>query len=167
MNLNRITAEKLPDHFNCSNDDKSIEDRSGKKGTEPESVTTGTIDGRTYAFIALERIGGIMVYDVTSPAEAFYVNYVNTRDFSEDIAGDVAPEGLCFIPAQDSPTKAPMLLVANEVSGTVATYDLRCSMLITATWTPRSRRSRRTLTATRRRASPRWKRPRTLLCATW
>lgn len=120
----RITAEKLPDNFNCSNDDKSIEDRSGKKGTEPESVTTGTIDGRTYAFIALERIGGIMVYDVTSPAEAFYVNYVNTRDFSEDIAGDVAPEGLCFIPAQDSPTEAPMLLVANEVSGTVATYDL-------------------------------------------
>ena len=49
---------------------------------------------KTYAFIALERIGGIMVYDVTDPANAAYVNYVNTRDFNGATEGDVAPEGL-------------------------------------------------------------------------
>ena len=51
----RITAEMLPDFFNCSNDTVEIEDRSGKKGPKPESVTIGTIKNRTYAFIALER----------------------------------------------------------------------------------------------------------------
>lgn len=58
----RITDEKLADYFNCSNDDIEKEDRSGKNAPEPESVTVGTVGGKTYAFIALERIGGVMVY---------------------------------------------------------------------------------------------------------
>ena len=58
-----------------------VDDRSGKKGPEPESVTVGQVDGRTYAFVALERTGGIMVYDVSNPERAAFVNYINTRDF--------------------------------------------------------------------------------------
>src|SRR5699024_8795848 len=79
------TAEYIPENFNCSNDDKSLDDRSGKKGPESESITVGTVGERTYAFIGLERVGGVMVYDITDPAETVYVNYINSRDFSEDI----------------------------------------------------------------------------------
>lgn len=118
------TAGYLADWFNCSNDDIEIDSRSAKKGVEPETTTVKEIDGRMYAFIGLERIGGIMVYDVTDPSSASYVNYINTRDFSSEIAGDVAPEGLAFIPAAYSESGSPVLLAACEVSGTVAAYTL-------------------------------------------
>ena len=61
----KLTASYFKDNFNCSNDDITIDDRSGKKGPEPETVVTGKVGAKTYAFIALERIGGIMVYDIT------------------------------------------------------------------------------------------------------
>ncbi len=118
-----ITAQKLPDHFNTSNDKTSIDNRSGKKGPEPESVVTGVIGNKTFAFIALERIGGIMVYDITDPSNSKFSNYINSREFDEAIKGDVSPEGLCFIPASDSKTGKAMLLAACEVSGTLAVYQ--------------------------------------------
>ncbi|MPM69806.1 hypothetical protein SDC9_116754 [bioreactor metagenome] len=115
-----VTAKYLPEVFNCSNDKITLDNRSGKKGTEPENVTVGTVSGKTYAFIALERIGGIIIYNITSPASASYVNYINSRDFSDAIAGDVSPEGISFAKINGIPT----LLTANEVSGTVCAYTL-------------------------------------------
>ena len=119
-----ITAKHFPDFFNCSNDNIDLEDRSGKKGPEPEGTAVGTVNGRTYAFIALERIGGVVIYDVTDPAKAEFVNYINSREFAADIQGDVSPEGLCFVPAAESRTGKPLLLAACEVSGTLAVYEL-------------------------------------------
>lgn len=135
-----LTAKYFPDYFNASNDNAVKDDRSGKKGPEAESVTVGTVDGRIYAFIALERSGGVMVYDVTDPAHVSYVNYINSRDFSSTVpgseqyeddeldkwvtGGDVAPEGLAFVPAAVSPTGKDLLLAACEVSGTMAVYEL-------------------------------------------
>lgn len=118
------TAAYLPEYFNCSNDDLTIDDRSGKKGPEPETVVTGEVGGRTYAFVTLERIGGVMVYDITDPANVAYVNYINSRDFSADVAADDSPEGLKFVPAEKSPTGKALLLAACEVGGTVAVYEL-------------------------------------------
>lgn len=120
----KIAAEKLPDYFNCSNNEISMDNRSGKKGPEPETVITGTVDGRTYAFVALERIGGVMVYDITDPADAEFVNYINSREFDAAIQGDVSPEGLCFISAANNKTGKALLLAACEVSGTLAAYEL-------------------------------------------
>lgn len=118
------TAAYLPNYFNCSNDSLEIDDRSGKKGPEPETVVSGVVDGKAYAFVTLERIGGVMVYELSSDGNAKYVNYINSRNFSEDIAQDDSPEGLKFISAKDSPTGKALLLAACEVGGTVATYEL-------------------------------------------
>ena len=117
------TAVYVPENFNCSNDDKTIDDRSGKKGPESESVTIGTVGEKTYAFVGLERVGGVMVYDITDPANSMFANYINSRDYSGDIAGDNSPEGLCFIPTGESWDGNAYLLVACEVSGTVAVYN--------------------------------------------
>ena len=125
------TAEYVPEHFNCSNDDKTIDDRSGKKGPEVESVTVGTVGERIYAFVGLERVGGVMVYDITDPENTVFANYINSRDYSEDIAGDNSPEGLCFIPAADSKDGEAYLLAACEVSGTVAAYQLTDNPAVT------------------------------------
>lgn len=118
------TAAYLPNYFNCSNDSLEIDDRSGKKGPEPETVVSGVVDGKAYAFVTLERIGGVMVYELSSGGHAKYVNYINSRNFSENIAQDDSPEGLKFISAKDSPTGKALLLAACEVGGTVATYEL-------------------------------------------
>jgi DNA-binding beta-propeller fold protein YncE len=131
----QITAEHFPDDFNANNDENdSFESRSDNKGPEPEGVALGEIDGQTYAFIGLERVGGIMVYNITDPANASFVNYINNRDFSVDAeladgstnpaVGDLAPEGLTFIAADESPNGNPLLAVSNEVSGTTTLYGI-------------------------------------------
>ena len=130
-----VTADRLgPDAFNATNDANGGDDRSDDKGPEPEAITVGTINGRTYAFIGLERVGGIMVYDVSEPESPRFVQYINPRDFSEDpqnpddsynpAAGDLGPEGMVFVPAADSPNGAPLLLVGNEISGTTAIFQI-------------------------------------------
>ncbi|MEM5017633.1 choice-of-anchor I family protein [Metabacillus indicus] len=119
-----VTSERYPDVFNWSNDDTAFEKRSAKKGPEPEDVKIGKIGKDVYAFIGLERIGGVMAYNVSNPASPEFANYFNTRDFSAAIAGDVSPEGLEFISAKNSPTGKAMVLVGNEVSGTVSVNEI-------------------------------------------
>ncbi len=119
-----ITAKYLPEYFNCSNDDITIDDRSGKKGPEAETVTTGKVNDKQYAFVTLERIGGVMIYDITDPTNVKYVNYINSRDFTTNVSTDNSPEGLKFIEASKSPTNEALLMAACEVGGTVAVYEL-------------------------------------------
>lgn len=110
--------------FNASHDNNTLDDRSPAKGPEPESVTLGTFGSKTYAFIGLERVGGVMVYDVTDPAAATFVTYLNTRTGT---TGDLGPEGLTFVPAEQSPNGKPLLVVANEISGTTAVLQINLS----------------------------------------
>ena len=127
----RVTASLIPDNFNGNNDENSFDNRSDDKGPEPEAVAVGIINGQTFAFIGLERVGGIMVYNVTNPQNPEFVQYLNNRDFSVSqadleagMAGDLGPEGLAFISANDSPSGKPMLAVGNEVSGTTTLYSI-------------------------------------------
>lgn len=124
----QITAKVYPDYFNATNDEDKFDNRSDDKGPEPESVITGSVDGTQYAFIGLERQGGIMVYDLSKPTKPKFDSYFSSRVFhGGDVtkeSGDVAPEGMTFISAEDSPTGKELLLVAHEVSGTIAAYGL-------------------------------------------
>jgi uncharacterized protein len=123
----QITAATLPDNFNSDNDENTFDTRSDAKGPEPEGVVTARINDRTYAFVGLERVGGIMVYEVTNPDRPVFVQYINTRDFSgeaEEIQGDSGPEGLTFISAEDSPNGTPLLVVNYEVSNTTAIFEV-------------------------------------------
>ncbi|WP_171024383.1 choice-of-anchor I family protein, partial [Microbacterium sp. 5K110] len=121
--------EVAPELFNVSNDNNTVDDRSDDKGPEPENVTIGVVDGRTYAFIGLERAGGVMVYDVTDPKNPAYVTYVNNRNASADVktaaAGDLGPEGIAFVSALRSPTGIPLLITGNEVSGSTTVFEVR------------------------------------------
>lgn len=116
-------------NFNSNNDDNnSFKSRSDDKGCEPEAITVGEVDGVLYAFIALERMGGIMVYDISNPTSPSFVQYELNRDFSKPAtdpdAGDLGPEGLVFVPAFKSPNGIALLIVSSEVSGTVTVYQL-------------------------------------------
>lgn len=136
-----ITAAKYGKQFNQTHNKLKDEDRSDNKGPEPEALTTAKINGKTYAFIGLERMGGIMVYNISNPSQAEFVQYLNNRDLSIDPsdnkdsnddgikeyqidAGDLGPEGFRFVNAKNSPTKSPILIVGNEVSGTTSFYSI-------------------------------------------
>ena len=136
-----ITAKILPEYFNTNHTENEFESRSDDKGPEPEGVTLGEINGRTYAFVGFERLGGVIVYDITDPAKPAYTAYINNRDFSinmEELAdegddavkaglekvGDLGAEGLTFVPAKDSPNGENLLIVGNEVSGTTTVFQV-------------------------------------------
>ena len=130
----RITALRFGADFNNNNDEHDGESRSDDKGPEPEAIAVGAINGHQYAFIGLERMGGIMVYDISNPFAPSYVQYVNNRDFSVEVgestdAGDLGPESIQFISADDSPNNEPLIIVGNEVSGTTTIYQIDVTLL--------------------------------------
>ncbi|RYD79677.1 MAG: hypothetical protein EOP84_12740 [Verrucomicrobiaceae bacterium] len=114
--------------FNASNTNNEFDNRSDDKGPEPEGVVAGKAFGRTYAFIGLERVGGVMVYDVTEPTAPEFVQYANFRDYTQATgtagAGDLGPDGLLFIASEHSPNGKPLLVISNEVSGTTTIYEI-------------------------------------------
>lgn len=130
-----ITALKYGNNFNNGHDEVDPDGRSDAKGPEPEAITIGKINGHSYAFIGLERMGGVMVYDISSPYAAQFVQYINPRDLSKDPAvdeagaGDLGPEGFKFVSADKSPNAKPLLLVGNEVSGTTSVYQIDVTLL--------------------------------------
>jgi hypothetical protein len=141
--LEKITAGEPPfegfgdpENFNSTNDENdSFDNRSDDKGPEPEGVVVGKIEGRTYAFIGLERVGGIVAYDISNPYAPVFMDYLNNRDFNagpdcsfaegeSSPCDDLGPEGLTFVGKGDSPTGEALLIVGNEVSGTTTMYEL-------------------------------------------
>jgi len=125
----RITASVHGAQFNNGDDENAGDSRSENKGPEPEALTVGQVGDRTYAFIGTERMGGIFVYDVTNPYDVKFAEYVINRDLTEgltsnNIIGDLAPESLVFVSAEDSPSGVPLLVVGNEVSGTVTVWQI-------------------------------------------
>ncbi|MEM9849255.1 MAG: choice-of-anchor I family protein, partial [Bacteroidota bacterium] len=124
----QITAAVNPEFFNSSNDESGLKDRSDDKGPEPEAVEIVKRDGKVFALIGLERVGGIFVYDITDPANATFVNYVNNRNFEADPespeALDLGVESIIYISAADSPNGQELVVTANEVSGTVTVFGV-------------------------------------------
>lgn len=100
-----------------------VKDRLDNKGPEPESVVVGQVRGRPHAFVALERTSAILVYDVSNPASPVFVQWLQNTTTLAD--GDVSPEGLAFVPADQSPSGQALLLAGHEVSGTVSVWELR------------------------------------------
>ncbi len=109
--------------FNASNTNATKKDRSDDKGPEPEGVAIGTIGSNIYAFIALERIGGVVVYDVTNPLAPFFVTYVNNRSLPSN-GPDLGSEGIIFIPQFQSPNGQHIVIAANEVSSTLTFWGI-------------------------------------------
>jgi len=146
----RITAAAIPDFFNTEDNNNRFDSRSENRGPEPEALAVGRIGPRQYAFVILEQIGGIMVYDITNPYHPRFQVYINNRNFltdpplssDDDVcpddtlfsdpvlspvcaeAGDLGPEGITFIPKSKSPIHAPLLAVSQEVSDTTTLYRI-------------------------------------------
>ena len=128
-----IADGTLPEHaWNANHDENpSLDSRSDDKGVEPEAATVGEVDGTPYLFLGLERISGIMVFDLTDPRDPQFVTWADNRGWEVEYdgeaaagQGDLGPEGLEFVPADASPTGGPLLVVGNEVSGTTTVWSV-------------------------------------------
>ncbi len=113
--LEQLTLALPNANFNASHDNNTLDGRSASKGPEPEGVVVGRFGAKHYAFIGLERVGGVAVYDVSNPAAPVFATYFNPRTAA---TGDRGPEGLTLIPAAQSPNGKPLLIVGHEISGT-------------------------------------------------
>lgn len=127
--LERITRDHpfYGQMFNASNGTSAAaKNRSDDKGPEPEGIAVATINKKPYAFIALERIGGVMVYDLSNPLEPKYVTYANNRAFpANNATDDRGSEGIIFISGEESPNGQPLVLVANETSNSVSIFQVK------------------------------------------
>ena len=131
--------------FNSGVAPPAMDDRSDAKGPEPECVTTGIMSdsGKRLAFVGVERTGGIYVYDVSTPAQSRFQDYLNVRNWrsgevnpatgalatASTVAGtevtynlNDGPESLVFVSAADSPLGREMLLAATPLAGRLTAY---------------------------------------------
>jgi DNA-binding beta-propeller fold protein YncE len=145
--LEQIVANEIADAlFNTDDNEIELDAESAASGPEPEGIAVGYVDGVALAFIGLEEVGGVVMFDISDPTDPKHLEYVNNRisdltkiglDSDTDLddaleegliepdeAGDLAPEGLVFIAAEDAPKKKPLLVVGNEVSGTTTIYEV-------------------------------------------
>ncbi|MCH4532866.1 choice-of-anchor I family protein [Staphylococcus haemolyticus] len=120
--IEQRVLDLLPERFNAnyeSADDIKVDDRSDDKGPEAENVVVGKVGSHSYAFVGLERVGGIMIYDITNPNEPYFVKYLYDPDNK-----DISPEGITFESAEESPNGKPMLIASFELSGTTSVWEL-------------------------------------------
>lgn len=126
--IERTILERMPKAFNADHDKgDSADARSDVRGPEPEGLAVADIGGRRILFVGLERPGGVIAWDITDPRAPTLATYANRRDpqaDAPDAAGDLGPEGLLVIPAATSPTGRPLLVVCNEVSGTLTVLEI-------------------------------------------
>jgi len=143
----KISASVLGNNFNSTHTENKGDNRSDDKGGEPEAIAVGKIGDRTYGFIASERSGDLFVYDISNPFNVSFSTHYNNRDFTIDYeldddldnpcdesegmdcsmienAGDLGPESIKFVSSEQSPSGIPLLIIGNEVSGTVTVYQV-------------------------------------------
>ena len=119
----QITFREAPHRFNANSKPDSQPDvRSISRGPEPEGIAIGRVGTRYVAMIGLERTGGVMIYDITDPTSPKFIQYL--PPLVKDGVMDCAPEGLLFIPADQSPTDKALLVICNEKSGTTTAFEL-------------------------------------------
>lgn len=151
--LERITAASAlyptgTSFFNTTDDANSFDKRSPRRGPQPLGVAVGKVGSRTYAFVGLQKQGGIIIADITEAQFGVPLGYVSTRDFKQDPSlggtldthvevncaldrslsppdrSDLGPEGLLFIPAELSPNRRPLLAVNYDTSGSTRIFQI-------------------------------------------
>lgn len=110
--------------FNASNEDSpEAKDRSDDKGPEPEGISAEYIDGNAFLFVSLERVGGVMVFNINDPSNPVYIGYHNNRDAITN-GPDRGAEGMIYIDPLLSPSGNGLLILANEISSTLTIYEV-------------------------------------------
>lgn len=134
--LTRISHLKLEDYLaaedptrhnsNDGGDPGEFDQRSDDKGPEPEAVDVIQLGSKMIAMVGNERQNGVVMVDITDPANPAPISYINNRD-----NGLNSPETVQTIPAAESPTGEEMAIFGYEgdsgISGGIGIYSLESS----------------------------------------
>jgi hypothetical protein len=63
--------------------------------------------------VGLERANAVMIFDVTNPRKPQFKQWLDTG---------AGPEGVLFVSARNSPNRKSLLIVSNEVDGTIKVF---------------------------------------------
>lgn len=88
--------------------------RSDDKSIEPEGIAIGKVGHTPVAFVGMERVDAVAVYDISNPLLPKFLQLLKTGD---------APEGVTVIAAKDSPTKKTLLIISSEGDGMVKIFS--------------------------------------------
>ncbi|WP_198370294.1 choice-of-anchor I family protein [Roseomonas rosulenta] len=113
--LDEIIATRFPGSYD--------ENRDDNKGVEPESITIGKVGDDTFIFVSLERADGVAAFRMDAPDDFTFAGFFTTP-------GDDAPEVITFVPAEDAPGGAALLVVPNEDSATTTAYELEATFTL-------------------------------------
>jgi hypothetical protein len=116
-----MLATVAPEYFNWNSkkDKVKMDARSDNKGCEPENVVVGMIGNHRLAFVGLERMSGVVVFNITNLDNPKIIDYYMDPK-------DRGPEGLLFIPEEQSPVPGKALLVVGyEYSKTLTIYTVK------------------------------------------
>ena len=125
---NGRNGEMVRDYVNLERDlisaNSSLYDdgRSDNKGVEPEGVEVGEVLGKTIVFVGLERSDAIMVYELNGASGLKFLQLLDGKS-GLGSEGHDAPEGLLFIPAEESPTERAIFIVSSEGDGRITVYQ--------------------------------------------
>lgn len=87
--------------------------RSDDKSVEPEAVVIGRVGSKLVAYVGLERVDAVAIYDITNPTAPIFIKMIPTGD---------APEGVLFISASKSPIQQSLIVVSSETDGVIKIY---------------------------------------------
>lgn len=124
--LEREVAARMPDLYNTNGSGGAIDERSDDRGPEPEGLALLTVPAtssspeRLLLITTLERPGILATFDVSEPAR---IELVGLEPAARQ--GFQGPEGVIAIPAHQSPTGRPVLVVGFETSGHLAVFEIR------------------------------------------
>jgi hypothetical protein len=99
-----VKAKELGVYDDARSDDKSV---------EPEAITIGRVGSKMVAYVGMERVDAVAVYDVTDPTKPSFIKMFKTGD---------APEGVLFISASKSPIQQSLVVVSSENDGLIKIY---------------------------------------------
>ncbi|CAH1253652.1 Hypp1213 [Branchiostoma lanceolatum] len=139
--LERMEAKFYPEIFNSRYNDRGDErptdqfdDRSCKRGTEPQSLTVGRLGNSTILFVAAQKTGSVFIYSldagegITPTFQSVYwggrADLTWEEAYQARQVGDTDVEDMSFVPGDKSPNGKPLLLVGGTSSGTVSIYEV-------------------------------------------
>ncbi len=92
---------------------KYPEARSDDKSIEPEGIVIGRVGNKNLLFVGMERADAVAVYNITDVENPVFVQWLNCG---------VGPEGVAFVPANESSNGKSLLIVSSEVDGIVKIF---------------------------------------------
>ena len=126
----------MPDHVNSLESTiQSGDQASSSRGPEPKGVAVGKVAELPYAFVSLETMGGVMMYqlnigDGVPVPGASFTAYASNRFFNASpgtdvcTVGDLGTEDVLYLDKDDTGSGFDAVICANDFTGTLATYGV-------------------------------------------